>query len=312
MKDFTFTHQSVRDLAWACFSAPLMLTARLDAQESVKNCALGLTPARAKWLRQLDEDPIPLNEHIAAAGGARLGIYFESLWHFFLTRDEDTELIAHNLPVRSASRTLGEFDCLYYCRRRKAHVHLELAVKYFLGNRLETGSERQSQWHEWWGPECRDRLDLKVRHLLDRQIKLSETDEARDLLFEMGIGKVTREVEMKGYLFQGIGDPLVPPLGYNTDHPLQQWLHRGKLGAYLSTLGCEQFLLLPKTRWLSPACSLPGECPYDGTGLMAALEDVFPADQRPKLVAALDSNGFEDRRFFVTENDWPQGDGTRN
>ena len=126
--------REVRDLAWACFSPPLLLSPGLaQPEEAVSNCGLGLTDARRSWLERLDRDARPLLEHLARRRGSRLGIYFEQLWHFFLTEDPAVDLVAHNLPVRADGRTIGEFDCLYYCRERRRHVHLELAVKYYLG-----------------------------------------------------------------------------------------------------------------------------------------------------------------------------------
>ena len=115
----TYRTPAVRDLAWACFSPPLLHNDQLLADPGgLTNCYLELTPQRRDWLAALDRDPSALLEHLAVNAPRRLGLYFERLWHFFLQADPAVELLAHNLPVRDGGVTLGEFDCLYYCRRR--------------------------------------------------------------------------------------------------------------------------------------------------------------------------------------------------
>ena len=84
----TLTNRHVRDLAWACFSPPLLHTQKLaDDQHNVANCGLSLTPTRTAWLQQLDHNPGPLLDYLAQQSHTRLGLYFEQLWHFFLAQD---------------------------------------------------------------------------------------------------------------------------------------------------------------------------------------------------------------------------------
>ncbi|MEQ8803961.1 MAG: DUF1853 family protein, partial [Haliea sp.] len=127
------TNPRVRDLAWACLGPPLLQMETLKSASGVTTASLTLTAARARWLQQLDRQPQPLLTWLEARPATRLGLYFEHLWHFFLQQDSATELIAHNLPLSSNGRTVGEFDCLYYCHERRRPVHLELAVKFYLG-----------------------------------------------------------------------------------------------------------------------------------------------------------------------------------
>ena len=70
------------------------------------DCRFELDAQRRRWLVQLDEQPEPLLAHLAARRSRRLGLYFESLWHFFLQQDPATDLLATNLAVRTADRTL--------------------------------------------------------------------------------------------------------------------------------------------------------------------------------------------------------------
>ena len=303
---YPYQTQEVRDLAWACFSPTLLQADQLaETGANIADCELALTPARQAWLEQLDRDAAKLLEHISRLRSHRLGIYFEHLWHFFLEQDPAITLVAHNLPVRHQGRTLGEFDCIYYCHQRQRHFHLELAVKYFLSHREVTTDGNASACSEWLGPNAEDRLDLKVAHLMQRQILLSDNPHARECLNQLGISELSREVVIKGHLFQCYADPLPPPPGFNRDCTLGQWLEINQLDTWLKNLDAAAYLLLPKIKWLSSAlCKHPGEL-LTGNELRAALATHFSRNDRPQLVVALDEWGWEQQRFFVTAADWP-------
>ncbi|MEH6569926.1 MAG: DUF1853 family protein [Halioglobus sp.] len=313
MMQYPYKNQQVRDLAWACFEAPLMKSHQLSGDgQNVANCGLQLTVARRQWLRALDQDPSALIAHIAGIRSHRLGIYFEGLWHFFLQQDTLVDLVVHNLPVHDQGRTIGEFDCIYYCHERERHFHLELAVKYFLSNRIVTEPGQTSCWHEWWGPECQDRLDLKITHLMDRQIQLADKTPAKALLSKLGILDVAREVEIKGYIFQSAVDELLPPYGYNSDRPLSQWIHLDQLAQYCARDQWHAFFHLPKFQWLSPVQNPSHDEQLGADDLLQTMLSHFEEQTRPQLVAALDQTGKELARFFVAGNGWPEGNGQRH
>ncbi len=96
------------------------------AETRVGTPQLPLTDERKEWLNALDRDDHALRQYMQAhCHSKRLGLVFESLWHFFLQEDPATELIAHNIPVRDGNKTLGEFDVLYYCHNTQQAIHLE-------------------------------------------------------------------------------------------------------------------------------------------------------------------------------------------
>ena len=114
MYSYIYQTRAVRDLAWACFSPALLHSNVLaDADQDIANCGLSLSPAREQWLMEIDRHPEELLRHLSKLHNKRLGLYFESLWHFFLQQDPQVDLIAHNLAVRTPHKTVGEFDCLY-------------------------------------------------------------------------------------------------------------------------------------------------------------------------------------------------------
>lgn len=306
MSVFPYRTQAVRDLAWACFAPPLLHIEQLaDDGENVAACGLSLNPRRLHWLAQLDRDPRPLLEHLAHGNDFRLGIYFERLWQFFLSRDAAVELLAQNLPVRDGTRTLGEFDIIYWCHERRRHFHLELAVKYFLGYRQQTSCEPHSHWSEWLGPNASDRLDLKMERLLHHQARLGQHPMAREPLGRLGITDLAAEIAIKGYLFQSIDDPLPPPIGFNAELAMSQWLPLSELEPHLAGLEAGRFVLLPKALWLTPTQAGPQGPFFDRPALAQRLQSLLTAGGPARLVAGLGPGGTELCRFFVTANDWP-------
>ena len=308
MSIYPYRTQQVRDLAWACFSPALLLTPELTGGgQRVDNCGLSLTPDRDTWLQTLDRNPGALLAHLANQRSHRLGIYFEHLWHFFLEQDPAVELLAHNLPIRHEGKTLGEFDCLYFCHTRQRVYHLELAVKFFLGHRQFTTDETTSSLREWLGPSSDDRLDLKVAHLLQRQIRLGENPMAQQQLQDLGITDLHKEVEIKGQLFHSVADPLPAPNGFNPDLQPGHYVAISGLSGFLQAPGQSCFAGykdLPKTLWLSPVQVDPPTT-LAPEAIISRLHHHFDQDKRSQLVAALDHQGGEIHRFFVTPPNWP-------
>ncbi len=304
MSHYPYKTREVRDLAWACFSPALFDSEKLsDDRQNIANCGLGLTAARQTWLESLDRQPAALLQHLKVLHNGRLGLYFESLWHFFLQEDAGVDLLAHNLPIRTGGRTIGEFDCLYYCRLRKRHFHLELAVKYYLGHRQSTTNQSASHWREWLGPTNTDNLDRKIKHLTQHQIQLGDHPAARQPLEQLGISTLNCEIEIKGYLFESLADPLPPPYAHNHQNKLCQWLTIGELAGYLDTCASSHFLALPKPQWLAPAKAVTGKGkPVGREQTLELLTEHFRQQGKPQLLAAFDKTGFETQRFFVVDN----------
>jgi hypothetical protein len=235
----------------------------------------------------------------------RLGIYFESLWQFFLSQDEEVELVACNLPVHDGSRTLGEFDVLYFCRRRNCHVHLELAVKFYLGWTRGDAPRDYSATRDWLGPDPGDRLDMKVDHLLAHQIQLGGTDAARPLLERLRIDRLAREIEMKGYLFGPLSAAIPPPKAFDRRQSIHRWRRLGQPLDTSPDTCAESYLILPRMQWMSPAQATPADRLFTLDELFATLQEKMARLPHPRLVAALDKAGCEAQRFFVTGPEWP-------
>lgn len=291
MEATSFSHGCVRDLAWAGF-APTLLTG-----EPWRGAEFVFGEYWQRTLHALDRDPAPLLEFLGDTVNGRLGIYYERLWHFLLENDPDTELLAHNLPVRDGGRTVGEFDCLYWSREAETHVHLELAVKFYLGV-PEQGL--------WLGPGAHDRLDIKLERLLDHQGRLSEHPAAAAPLAELGIARCETRIDIKGYLFSPM-ENMPMPAGFNEANPQQYWYSANDFKA-LPPLpeNWVSWQKIPRPRWLSRFHSDEGKS-RSREELIDWLEDRMTGQGRPALLAACNEQGVEIHRCFVTPNQWPPG-----
>ena len=281
-------HPQVRDLAWACFSDGLL---NLDNALPTPS----LSPARADWLATLDKNPAPLLSHLDGRQQGRLGLYYEALWQFFITEDPAFDLIAHNLPVRDGGRTLGEFDLLYFCREQQRPVHLELALKFYLGY-APAGSE--TGFDQWLGPNSRDRLDLKLARLQEHQAQLGLGAAGSAALRAVGIDQVLPRIHLAGRLYRPVSRRMPPPPAYREDQPLQRWCHASLLNTALAEQPEFRWQWLKREQWLAPVEPCAGEP-------MPADELPPQASKRPTQLAASDTRGKERLRLFVVPDDWP-------
>lgn len=304
--------QQVRDLAWSCFGPNLIDNFQiLKANCSADSCCFQFNRTRQQWLKQLERNPAPLLEHLSKFKSTRLGIYFEALWQFFIEQDPSLEMVAANLPVYQDKKTLGEFDIIFYNRELNKHIHLELAIKFYLNN--ET-SDNNNGLQRWLGPNCRDRLDLKVSHLLNHQVMLSENPAAKAQLKRMHIEQIVRQIALKGFLFiPGSGNsPLKQPYSNTLSSNLifHHWYHFAEFKKQV--LLHQYWHILAHQHWISPAF-IPLEngskAILDSPQLLDQLAGHFSGRGNPMMVCLMKKteDGFiELKRAFVTANNWPQ------
>lgn len=288
----------VRALAWSCFGehwGELIAPHSQAAPRPYQIADFELTAERRTWLEQLDQNPSPLLEHLAQrCRSSRLGLRFESYWHFFLVQDPNTELLAHNLAVHDVTgRTLGELDILYFCHEQEKTVHLELAVKFYLASQMQY-QEKQAL-SQWLGPECRDRLDLKLGRLLQHQLPLIDTPVCQQAIAEAGIqlqGPIISALWLKGRLFHAF-EPA------QSLH--QRWLSLSQMQALPQAA---EWRLLEKPDWLSQFPTQLGQVnKAEKTAANISTEEL----SRPRMFYRL-ADDKENRRLehcMLTPDDWP-------
>ncbi|WP_306580440.1 DUF1853 family protein, partial [Pseudomonas sp.] len=249
-----------------------------------------------QWLRTLDEDDRPLQDWLAKLGSRRLGHYYERLWQFALGQAPGIELLAANLAIRDAGRTLGELDMVL--RDRDGVHHLELAIKLYLG---PEGAGHDP--HAWLGPGCHDRLGSKLAHLAGHQLPMSNGAHSRELLTGLGVGQVQAHVWLGGYLFYPWPGHAEPPTGANPQHLRGRWVRRRD---WVMAEG-EHWQPLQRHAWLAPARVKAGECwaVEQFAAWLHVLERQAPAQLLVRLEQEVDGAWQEVERVFLVADSWP-------
>ncbi len=250
---------------------------------------LKLNDQRREWLDRLDCNDTPLRQYMQQhCHSKRLGLVFESLWHFFLREDPATELIAHNIPVRSDSKTLGEFDVLYYCHHTQQAIHLELAVKFFLGLNITQQSPSLSHW---FGPNRADRLDRKLARLSQHQLPLAQCEAGRAALQEYGVDELQQQLQVSGILFHRTQKE-ASHHSLNTEHQRGRWETLSEFTSQARSNDDLAWRYLAKPGWLEGRFE---------TASNLKPEHIELASERP--IMAINA---KQERLFIVPNQWPE------
>jgi hypothetical protein len=298
---------AVRDLAWLLASSPL-----LRAQPPMGELATVFeTPQQAvdtgAWLRELDRDPTALRQAIAATRITRLGRYAECLLGFFLQQGPAARLVAANVALRVAGRTIGECDFLVESPSRRK-LHWELAVKCYLHAGAAPGD--RPELADYVGPNLQDRFDLKLTHLLGHQLPLS----AREGFAALGhLGPWRPQMLVKGWLFYRWGETPEIARAVDPSHCRGFWVARRDWPALAANRGGARWAVLPRLAWLAPRPPIATEA-VDAALLSpaAALTERLDQQTGPVMVASFErqppllGHWHETDRGFVVPDDWPE------
>lgn len=98
----------------------------------------------------------------------KLGYLYEDALAVLLESSPDYDLLARNLQIRSdAHTTIGELDFLLRDLGNGQLIHLELATKFYLAVKTDTGLNLP-------GPDARDNYFRKLQRLRDHQLTLAK------------------------------------------------------------------------------------------------------------------------------------------
>jgi hypothetical protein len=304
----TLHDPAVRDLAWVIGSPGLPDALYTPYHSRVVDdawCSLQLENA-ADWLHALDLTPQPLHEFIAARPTRRLGHYYETLISYWLMHMPQTRIIATNLQVQDGQHTLGEYDFLFRDARGTI-VHWEAAVKFYLQ------AQPQAEQRAFIGPGTRDRLDLKLERVFQRQLLLGSSAAGQQALPD-GLRLDKAQAFIKGYLFyhaSAFERRAVP--GVSSAH-LSGWWARHALEAIPQASADNRWIILSRMRWLAPArlnadAHLAADAQVmTGGELHTMLDAHFELKQDALLLCEMQNTGNEWRevsRGFVVCSSWP-------
>lgn len=300
-------HPWVRSLAWLIGSPGL-----LDAHDArfagrvVEDawCAQALAQA-APWLLELDREPRLLDEFIAAHATRRLGRAAETLLAFWLERQAGVEVLARNLAVRDAQRTLGEFDFIF--REPGAHqaTHWECAVKFYL--RVPGAGGMAC----YVGPGDRDVLAAKVDKVFACQLMLGESPEGRAALRALHAEPARPQAFVKGWLFYEAGKEgadAPDALGLGARH-LRGWWLRAEADWERRLEARRRYVMLPRLHWLAWPWHAAGEELLGRDALVEAVGQALSADAGAQMVIEMapaeDGPGWREvSRGFVAPAGW--------
>jgi hypothetical protein len=314
-------HPYVRDLKWVLTSPNLLDADFHSFAGAVADQAWCLHHFErfAPQYQQLVDDPEPLIAWIKArfssgrftAGTMRLGRYFEALIGYWLHHAPSIANVSKSVQVKQGKQTVGEFDFLFSDLKSQKSYHLEVAVKYYLRCGSEPG------WQNYLGPQGQDRLDLKLRLIFDKQLKLSQTPEGQEAAtLALHSTNISRLALVKGYLFEPLSDfdegLGLSVLGLSPERLTGWWIFVRDVNERVMRSPDSRWRVLPKVSWMSasrgddlPAMLGPQE-------FIFCLLAHFKESQTPQLVAelkraSLTEEWSEGSRGFVVANDWPLG-----
>ncbi|WP_069383549.1 DUF1853 family protein [Halomonas caseinilytica] len=297
-------HPQVRDLAWLLL-APDLLALAWPGRPTRYALGLGDAGALHGYLDAQQARPDALEAKTGAPGATRLGHYHERLWQHLLETAPGTRLLAHNLPVVRERRTLGELDLLYRRNGDRTPVHLEVAIKFYLG--LPEGPGQAHDQARWIGPGGLDSLAIKRTHLERHQLPMVAMPEAQHALSqrlgEHFDGRLRQQLAMPGVLFYPYRQRMPSPRQAHPAHRRGQWLHWRDWPAMAATLPKRiRGACLGKPHWLAP----PRQAELMPlTALSAWLDTHFTHGGAPRQLALHDPvQGW--RRLFVVDDAWPR------
>lgn len=298
-------HPLVRDLAWVLASPPLLQPPGTGVRWLDAAWGHAAWAASQDWLAALDRDPAPLQNALSRRPG-RLGSYFESLLDCWLAWPGNPlyRRLYHGLPVRHDKRTRGEFDFLVEERANGEVQHWEVAVKFYLG--IAPGGDASS----WVGPGLKDRLDLKLAHLLNHQLPLANLPAARQLLTALALPMPRPVCLLRGRLFYPADAPPADwaPTQAAPGHLSGWWMPAADFLRHFDNPAL-LWLRLPREHWLAPVDLTAAEGavrmgdPVSAPVLVEAWRAA--ADNRAAAVVGL-ADGREVTRGFITSPLWPR------
>lgn len=295
-----FNHQVVRDLAWCCSSTPLLV--------DVPDQHISIWPTDAmydeRWLADLDQAPQVLIDELSQLKSTRLGIYYEGLWRFYWQHHPRYRLLAHNLQIVEQGQTLGAFD--FIVQDGETIWHSEAAVKFYLG--LPGQTQPFSEWSHWIGPNCNDRLDIKVERMLEHQLPLRFHPASQSALAALVTGENWHSALcLQGYLFYPTHQAMPAPRHAHPHHLRGYWWYLSQFDAAATYY----WLVLPRHQWLSPARTADIHALLSRDQLRDYLQHWVGDRDRPQLIAAVskqDDAWEEKLRGFVVPDHWPWTD----
>jgi hypothetical protein len=230
----------------------------------------------------------------------KLGHLIEDAVAAMIEASESLQLIARNLQLQGEDgNTLGEMDFILRDDSRKVHVHLEVALKFYLVHKEHKGTDGAFSFP---GPDARDNWPRKLQRLTTHQLRLSDRSVVKSTLLQsFGIEQIEVAHAIYGCLFDHIDAQVagVAPAIDNAGCRRGRWLRISEIEK-LGLRGGERMTIVPKPLWPVP---LTGP-------LLATLPDVSQeqllSSAQQRCVMFTTSNPEKPHQpMFMVADSWP-------
>jgi hypothetical protein len=225
---------AIRHLAWLC-QAPQLMRSPITF-EPLKYLPSNYPDILKTWDQETEAPPL-----LCEPPQRRLGFYFERLYQVLMEDLLGWPILLKNQQIQSSGRTIGELDFVVHNKKDDRIEHHEIAIKFYLGVSELAGSTL------WYGPNARDRLDMKTTSLLEQQSRRTQLPETLVLLSEFHItGPLTPRIFMPGYLFYPDDQQAVTPDYVPANHLRGRWMYAHDARA----LDTSHWVVLNKPHWI--------------------------------------------------------------
>ena len=288
-----FNHREVRDLAWVIVSPPLVSGYIDDVYWWSSDDCYSEFNECTHTLKQLDLEPQPLLDYLANLKNKKLGSVFEGLVSYWLDISPNYKKKHQNIQIIENKHTYGEIDFIIEELSTGKTIHLEVAVKFYLG------CEPFADAYRWFGTTTLDQLGKKIDHLKSHQTQLTKKypEQLKQRITET-IDK--RHCFVKGRLFYPENSDSPPQvlsdgLDLAEDHLRGRW-------SYIKDLKVSNTLIkINKSHWMAELNS------KDVSELDFSPATSISAIDRPEcyVETKIDSNtSFESQRIFYLPTDF--------
>jgi len=283
-----YNHKLINDLRWAISSPSLLDNTPYDSKYLLSSdWGESQISDNLQLLTTEDKSPQRIQQYFSNKNGFRLGYYFEDLVAYWLEISPRYQLICKNLIVSGEKITLGELDFIIQDLYENKTIHLEVAVKFYLGT-----THNKDKY--WFGSNLRDRLDLKLDKLFNKQITFSDSTKVKELLASKNITIDEHAILLKGRLYDHSSNISQQPC----------WINASE---FCKIKDESLWIKLNKTHWLAEQNNieynfLPSAV-LNKNELNAYLSS--EAFTQPVCMAKI-NNGSETNRIFITPDTWKE------
>ena len=218
----------------------------------------------------------------------KLGLAFESLIAWGMVEGLGWEIVGRDVQVFEGKRTVGSLDLVV--RDESGTVtHWELAYKLYLQ------CDPDCSWDSWLGPAGRDRLGIKLRHMLNHQLPLSMSPASKASLSALGVDTIDRRrILLQGSLFSPWGMPEVTAVA-GQQAAEGRWLREPQLPQLLDAYPKCRWIPRTKPLWFGPAAD-------PSVALTSEELSRHPPLEHAMLLSRVD--GEYDQLMFIVPRHW--------